>query len=164
MCLHHRPRTADLSWTSNWNRPIRIQFPWHSFLIGPPSISQSLVTLGRTSQWETNYCVAIMTSSHWRPVNGWFSDWAWSNILTYFDDFIHYFLLFFLKNLYYVTLYDVLVTFSWHIVFYFTRCGRSVEVKAELKPACCLLLGRPCYCRLTQATKNFRTLDIIKIF
>ena len=134
--------------------------------------NQNPISLTLVSHWSFQHITITcdartnvpMTSSHWRPVNGWFSDWAWSNILTYFDDFIHYFLLFFLKNLYYVTLYDVLVTFSWHIVFYFTRCGRSVEVKAELKPACCLLLGRPCYCRLTQATKNFRTPDIIKIF
>ena len=101
-----------------------------------------------------------MTSSHWRPVNGWFSDWAWSNIFTYFDHFIHYFLLFFLKNPYYFTLYDVLVTFSWHIVFYFTRYGRSVEVKAELNPALC------CYChdRATAALATFRTPEFIKYF
>ena len=64
--------TADSSWTWSWNRPIRIQSPWYSFLIGPPSISQSLATLGRMSQWETtgwllcsNYDVIALETCQW---------------------------------------------------------------------------------------------------
>ena len=117
----------DGLWIWSWHRPIRIQALWDSrFLLAPMrSICQRDTRTNIPIHWPIRIQVPWTLDNHWLAFG--LIAFSMEHYFTDFEHFKHSFLLLLFKNPSYFTISDVLLTFYWHFVFYFTRYGRVLR-------------------------------------